>query len=118
MKAISLYDVWESYKIRFTLFDPLYSQNDEMWLQTSIESGMNAIKMERTIQQQWLTSKYGKPVQLWECSLHFQNRGGDNQGQFLDGHNPQINYSYVKGNKNQLDIEQVIERQPQRVMFV
>ena len=46
-KIVDLDDVWEKYNIRFTVFDPLYRQNDEMFLQPSADSLMAPIKMQR-----------------------------------------------------------------------
>ena len=63
--------MWQEYNIRFTLYDPLYENGDQMFLVPNPGSGLqNSIEMQRTTYpEQWLTSKYGKPNQLWECII-------------------------------------------------
>lgn len=47
VKHCQFKDIWESYTIKFSLYDPLYQQGDEMFLQCSLY-GMEQIRMERT----------------------------------------------------------------------
>ena len=54
----NFHDVWESYKVKFTLYDALYLPGDTMYLQVD---GMEAIKMERN-------NRY------FQCSLWLQNK--------------------------------------------
>ena len=63
-KLIYIQDVWQEYKIRFTIFDPLYEPGDEMFLSPNPDSGLsNSMQMHRTqYAEEWLTSKYGKPI--------------------------------------------------------
>lgn len=60
-KNVVLRDEWESYKVQFTLYDPLYDQEDEMYLEH--DSGRQTVKMHRTVNPEpCLISKYGKPL--------------------------------------------------------
>ena len=44
-------------------------------------TGMEAVQMTRvTTADQWLTSKYGGPVQVWKCEINMKNMGGDSEG--------------------------------------
>lgn len=80
-------DRWEEYKIRFTLYDPLYEAGDSMVLVPSSMSFSDSIKMERlNTPNQWLLSKYGGPVALWECEMSMKNMHGDSKGQYLNNH--------------------------------
>lgn len=81
-KLIYIHDVWETYNIRFTLFDPLYEHGDMMFMVPNPGSGLNStIQMERTrYEEEWLTAKYGKPVQLWQCVIPLTNEHGDSEG--------------------------------------
>jgi len=81
-KLIYIQDVWEEYKIRFTIFDPLYEKGDQMFLSPNPDSGIsNSLQMERTqYPEEWLMSKYGKPHQLWECVMTLHNQHGSSEG--------------------------------------
>ena len=70
-KHVFIHDVWEEYKIRFTLFDPLYERGDQMTLIPGAGSGFNAsYPMTRVTEAEpWLLSKYGKSVPLWEVEI-------------------------------------------------
>ena len=52
--------------------------------------------MRTKMADQWLTSKYGKNCQLWECCISLKNFNGDSCGQFKDGENINFQYTYVK----------------------
>ena len=67
-KSVIAQDVWETYTLRFTVFDPLYKSGDEMWLEPEAGSGLQPLKMQRTpatADANWLMTKYGRPVNLW-----------------------------------------------------
>lgn len=67
-----------------------------MFLQGTI-FGMDNVQMERTNKaSNWLSSKYGKPVSVWETQVQMKNQHGDAAGQFLQGHNVAFEYSYMK----------------------
>jgi len=101
-KHVFIHDVWEEYKIRFTLFDPLYERGDQMVLIPEAGSGLsNTYPMNRVESpEEWLLSKYGKPVSLWECEIPLQNTNGDAEGQFLKNHNIAFTYTYAKKRMN------------------
>ena len=46
-KNIELIDEWENYSIQFTVYDSLYDQDDEMYLE--YDDGRQTVKMHRTI---------------------------------------------------------------------
>lgn len=97
VKHCQFSDRWEQYKIRFTLFDPLYEAGDTMVLVPSSMSFTDSIKMDRlNTPNQWLLSKYGGPVALWQCEMTMKNMNGDSKGQYLQSHNVAFQYSYVK----------------------
>ena len=89
-----------------------------MILMPSQLSGMEAIRMERlTAPDNWLSTKYGGPVPLWECQINMKNANGDSEGQYLQGSAVCFQYSYVKRAKGQFQKE-VIERQPERAIVL
>lgn len=53
-----------------------------MFLSPNPESGLtDSMQMQRTnYPEEWLTSKYGKPNQLWECVMTLHNQHGDSAG--------------------------------------
>ena len=111
-------DRWEEYIIRFTVFDPLYQPGDEMLLVPNAMTAMQTIRMERMkVPTEWLTSKYGAPVPLWQCELPMKNAHGDSEGQYLQSHNVALQYSYVKKGKGGRSRE-VVERQPERALLL
>lgn len=96
-KQVLLNDQWEQHKIRFTVFDPWYEPGDELWLKPSINSGFKKTQMTRTQQpENWLKSKYGHSLQLWECVLNLKNQNGGKDGQFKQDSNTNFTYTYVK----------------------
>lgn len=40
--SIQIHDIWQEFKVRFTIFDPLYKPDDEMWLKPNPDSGITA----------------------------------------------------------------------------
>ena len=42
-KNIHIEDIWEQFKIRFTLFDPLYEEGDQMWMKPDSKSGYQSL---------------------------------------------------------------------------
>lgn len=86
IKHIFISDVWEEYKLRFTLYDPLYERGDQMVMCPSDNSGLDTTyPMERIDgPEDWLLSKYGKAVPVWECEIPLKNGNGDSEGQFLE----------------------------------
>lgn len=71
-----------------------------MWIEPSADSGFEAVKMTRvsavTLQDTWLSGKYGKPVPLWRGKFEIQNAQNTPDGQFPKGKNIVIDYSFVK----------------------
>lgn len=66
--------------MRFSIYDPLFCLGDEMFLHSSLP-GMEAVRMERSGKvENWLTSKYGKPVTVWHCEVMMKNNNGDAGG--------------------------------------
>lgn len=117
-KNIFITDVWEEYKLRFTLFDPLYERGDQMVLCPSKESGLNTTYTMERIEgpEEWLISKYGKSVPLWECEVPLQNANGDGEGQFLDDMKIAFTYTYAK--KKRAGAQMVKEREPARRFII
>lgn len=112
-KHVELEDEWESYKVQFTIYDPLYDQDDEMYLEH--DSGRQAVKMHRTVNPEpWLISKYGKPLQLWLCTLDRSviEQANQTRSTTLD-QSPEFTYSYVKY-KTTDDATLYYERRPLR----
>ena len=71
-KNVELKDKWDAYRVQFSLFDPLYEEDDVMLLE--LGAGQQVVQMQRTSSpQNWLPSKYGEPVPLWECVIHRTN---------------------------------------------
>ena len=101
-KHVFVHDVWEEYKIRFTIFDPLYEKGDQMMLIPEAGSGLSSTYPMHRIEspEEWLLSKYGKPVPLWECEIPLENQNGDAEGQFLKNQNIAFMYTYAKKRKN------------------
>ena len=100
-KHVFIHDVWEEYKIRFTVFDPLYERGDQMLLIPGAGSGLHATYPMQRVEspEEWLLSKYGKSVPLWECEIPLQNANGDAAGQFLENQNVAFTYTYAKKRK-------------------
>ena len=89
-----------------------------MLLVPSAMTAMSTLRMERLkTPTEWLTSKYGGPVPLWQCELTMKNAHGDSEGQYLQNHNVALQYSYVKKVKGSRQRE-VIERQPERALVL
>lgn len=118
VKHCQFKDLWEQYVVRFSIFDPLYQKGDEMYLQPSSLSGMDSIRMQRaSTSENWLTAKYGKPIQIWHCDVSMKNMNGDSEGQYLQGSNVCFQYSYVKRTAGQFN-NSVTERQPERCIYL
>ena len=100
------------------MFDPLYEKGDQMFLSPNPASGLTtSIKMERTQHpDEWLISKYGKPIQLWECVMTLHNQNGSSEGQFMKGYNTQFSYTYFK--KKATGGFQIKERKPDRLFYI
>ena len=120
INSIQIHDIWQEFKVRFTIYDPLYQPEDEMWLKPNPDSGITAVPMRRTtFPEQWLQSKYGKPVHLWECEMYLKNEHNDGDGQFRASCNIRFTYSYVKKtSRGQNSVATVQERKPERLLFV
>ena len=53
-----------------------------MFLQSSLP-GMEAVRMLKSnTKENWLTSKYGQPVSIWQCDVVMKNMNGDSEGQY------------------------------------
>lgn len=88
-----------------------------MWLCPDVTSGFESIQMTRPKRHEnWLKSKYGQKVELWECSITLKSQNGNSTGQFLKDKNTNFAYTYVKM-KNVLGTE-VIERHPERYLVL
>lgn len=123
-KHVAMADEWEQYKVRFTLFDPLYLQGDEMWMKPNPLSQLEAMRMQRANKPElWLGAKYGQPLDVWECFIDLKNMNGDSDGQYQAGCNMGFGYSYVKSRRGQSQIHkecggQILERQPERSIYL
>ena len=103
--------------VRFSVYDPLYCLGDEMFLNSSLP-GLEAVRMEKkNIPEGWLSSKYGKPVSVWQCDVEMKSANGDAGGQYQKGYNVCFNYSYMKRIKGQYNTK-VVERQPERAIYL
>ena len=59
-----------------------------MLMVPSALTAMDTIRMERLKSAtEWLSSKYGEAVQLWQCEVNMKNAHGDSKGQYLQNHN-------------------------------
>ena len=69
-KNVVTSDTWERYKVRFTVFDPLYQPGDTMTLEPVEHHThyIEPIRMQRvsTRGDSWLTGKYGQQLPIWE----------------------------------------------------
>ena len=54
----------------------------------------------KSLDQNWLISKYGKPVIIWECYITMKNNQANGSDGHLIGTNYQFKYSYIKKKKN------------------
>lgn len=81
-KDVELFDEWEQFSIRFSIFYPIQNdQTEYLVIQGSLEelgSGKKPIKMLRRPNMKssdWLSSKYGQEIRPWECLVHFNSAG-------------------------------------------
>ena len=65
---------------------------------------MESVRMTKSeVKENWLTVKYGKPVQVYKCEVQMKNMNGDSDGQYNQGCNVCFDYSYVKRVRGQLN---------------
>ena len=115
-KNVLANDKWQVYDIALSVYDPLYAPGDQMWIEPSADSGFDAVQMTRvsavTLEDHWLSSKYGRPVPLWRGKFEIQNTHNNADGQFPPGKNITVDYSFTKSQGGHS--KQVLERQPRR----
>lgn len=72
-KVAEINDEWESFYVRFTVFNPSLDNDEEMYICGSKEelgSWENAIKMSKSLQKyDWFEKKYGEFVRPYECEI-------------------------------------------------
>lgn len=91
LKQIVIKDTWNTsnqidvyvFNVRFTIFDPMYMDGDEMWLEHAGNSNyyFDRIPMKRAkTSQNWLHGKFGEQVLLWYCDMKiYYNRNNCTQ---------------------------------------
>ena len=121
VKNVYCHDTWETYHVHFSVFDPLFTPGDEMWLEPAAGSSLQPVKMDRVSDistKTWLFQKYGRPVPLWRGSIKMSNTYKNVDGQFQAGGNEVIQYSYHKVLRDVGRAGRVLERQPPRKLVV
>jgi hypothetical protein len=79
LKHVELYDEWETFMIRFSIFYPL-DKNEEMAF-TSDRTGDEPIRMELTkTAETWKYSKYGQQMRPYECVIKIPNNVSGDEG--------------------------------------
>lgn len=129
IKKIVLFDTWnkgenqDDYHMyaRFALFDPLYTEGDEMWLEHAGNSNtyFAPVQMQRSIKpQRWYQGKYGEPVNIWYCDLllHYNKSICTQFGQFEEGTNIYFDYKYIK--KDGACFRIIEEHMPYRKFYI
>jgi hypothetical protein len=96
-KVVQLNDVWESFRVNFSVYAPIETHGDQMFISGSRDELGNWNKtsspgqMTRSIiNQDWLNEKYGEGVMPFEASITLKQ-----QRQTVINHHFSFDYNYT-----------------------
>ena len=118
LKHVELYDEWETFMVRFTIFYPLNQKVEEMAF-TSSRTGEEPIIMHPTkTAETWKNTKYGQHMRPFECIIKLPNDISGDEGQFnaLNQEDQLITYQFQKINNSKKEI--LLEREPERTLSI
>lgn len=128
IKNMVLYDEWETYTIKFQVYEPFEDPQMDVRIQGNRPEVDNKV-MKRQPAQEYLTHKYGKKVRPFEVSIKFKqtpyielssneseaDRNPEGEVLFQGRHN-RFEYCYSSKLFNSNDV--VYEREPHRVIEI
>jgi hypothetical protein len=80
VKHVQLFDEWETFLIRFSIFYPIDHKVEEMAF-TSSRTGEEPIQMLLTkAPEKWKYSKYGQHMRPFECVIKIPNNISGDEG--------------------------------------
>ena len=79
IKHVELIDEWEVFKVRFSMFYPIDSTDEEM----NLEVNEVTLKMEKVnIDTNWMLNKYGQKMRPYWAEIKLPNTESGDSGQF------------------------------------
>jgi len=80
IKHVELYDEWEMFKFRFSVFYPAESMDEEINLEVD-KLGAETLRMEKTnADLKWMHAKYGQKMRPWVVEFKMFNNESGNSG--------------------------------------
>lgn len=107
-KSAVINDEWESYQIKFSVYQPLEGQYD-MMLEGNKAQLERVVMVQSAQPKEWLMNKYGKKVRPYEVTVRM------NQEELVS-QKDKIYYSYSLKNFEQNDV--IYEREPNRILEI
>ena len=120
-KVVQLNDVWESFRVNFSVYAPMETHSDQMFISGSRDELGNwnktssPIQMTRSIiNQDWLNEKYGEGVMPFEASITLKQ-----QRQTVINHHFSFDYNYTFRNGASMSGGGFTERHlPRTISFI
>ena len=93
LKYYQLNDIWQEFKIKFSVFDAFATKGDSVWFESQIHG---KIEMTPTKSKKWIESKYGKDIMVWECTIKHSNDFENTEGEFTMDGGLGFEYQYLR----------------------
>lgn len=116
MKYVVVNDVWETYSLNFSVFQPFVDTNSfDMRLDGNIKELDRKLMHKREDTINWMPSKYGQKIRPYEVTVTMKQENRENKDLVTS---PKKTIEYLYSMKNFKSQEVVFEREPYRVLEI